>query len=67
MVKSKTHNGRGARRSGAKGGKSFARTQPTPALSDRGERWGVHIVDPLKKPKTASVEKIRKAMRSYYK
>lgn len=34
---------------------------------DEDERWGVNIADPLKKPKNVSVEKIRKAMRSYYK
>ena len=34
---------------------------------DKEERWGVNIADPLKKPKNVPVEKIRKAMRSYYK
>jgi DMSO/TMAO reductase YedYZ molybdopterin-dependent catalytic subunit len=35
--------------------------------NDKDEPWGVNIVDPLKKPKNVSIEKIRKAMRSYYK
>ena len=67
MAKSKTGNGHSTRRSETKGPKSAARTSHSAALSDRGERWGIHIADPLKKPKTVSIEKIRKAMRSYYK
>lgn len=37
------------------------------SAQDKRQRWGVNIADPLKKPKDVSVEKIRKAMRSYYK
>jgi hypothetical protein len=77
MAKTRTGNGRGAGpvkglsqvrnpRWGkrARDSKTLAKRR---SAQDKRQRWGVNIADPLKKPKDVSVEKIRRAMRSYYK
>lgn len=70
MAKTKNGNGRNANRSQVKNPRAKRAHDSGTLLgqnAERRERWGVNIADPLKKPKNISVEKIRKAMRSYYK